>query len=210
MKLIKDKKKKLSAEEVKQQTRKKTAQQWIPIADIDEGIVYRKDNTVLSMIKVQPENIDLLSELEKRRKIDALAEGFNGENEDLQIFCVGRPVDLNDYLEDLQDKAKMEQDFTRKTILKGYIQDTSKKATSGEIMERRFYIILKKKIEDNKSISELMNRTNELENKLTQAELTCEISNDDEVLDLYSLFSSPSQAAFETTESEIALPTIMS
>jgi hypothetical protein len=205
----KNKKQELTPEEQVQQNREKTAQQWIPIADIEDNIVYRKDNYIMAMLRVQPENIDLLSDNEKRRKVDSLAEGFNSEKEPLQIFCVGRPVDLNSYLESLQEKAKMEQDFTKKMVLKGYIQQASKMASSGETVERRFYIIVSKKVQDSKSEDELINRINELHIKLSQAELTCEICKEDELMDVFSLFASPVQAAFERTELEFDLPPVL-
>lgn len=199
----------LNEEELLQQKREKTAQHWMPMADIEGPIVYHKDNHISGMLRVQPENIDLLSDKEKRRKIDALAEGFNGENEPFQIFCVGRPVDLNNYLEMLQEKAKMEQDFTRKMVLKGYIQHTSKLASSGEAIERRFYIIFTKKIKDSKTQSELINRLNEFQIKLSSAELSSSICYEDELMDVFSLFANPVQAAFERTELEYDLPSII-
>jgi hypothetical protein len=208
-KKIKNKKQELTPEQQAQQKKEKTAQQWIPIADIEEKIVYRKDNYIMAMLRVQPENIDLLSDNEKRRKVDSLAEELNGEKEPIQIFCVGRPVDLNSYLEALQEKAKMEQDFTRKMLLKGYIQQASDMASSGETVERRFYIIISKKIEDSKSEDELINRINDLQVKLTQAELNCDICKEDELMDVFSLFASPVQAAFEKPELEYDLPPVL-
>lgn len=199
----------VSEEQAIQQNREKTAQQWIPVADIDGSIVYRKDNTLVAMLRVQPENIDLFSDNEKRRKVEALAEQLNGETEGLQIFCIGRPVDLNNYLEWLQEKAKMEQDFTRKMVLKGYIQQASNMAASGETTERRFYIIITKKVVNNKSEEELMSRINELQIKLSTAELVSSVCRDDELMDVYSLFANPVQASFERTEIQMTLPSLL-
>lgn len=199
----------LSEEELIQKQREKTAQQWIPISDIDGDIVYRKDNIILSMIRIYPVNIDLLSDREKRRKVEALSEALNGEKESMQLWCVGRPVDLNNYLEELQEKARLEQDFTKKMVLKGFIQDASKKASSGEATERRFYLIISKKIIDSKSQDELLYRLNSLKLNLEQAELNCEICHDDEILDVFSLFTSPAQATFELNEIEYDLPPLL-
>lgn len=211
----KEKNKKLKKEQLTEdekviKNRELTAQQWIPIADIEGNTVYRKDNIVTAMLRIQPENIDLLSDNEKRRKVDSLSEGFNGEKEAIQIFCVGRPVDLSNYLEDLNEKAKMEQDFVRKMVLKGYIQQASKLASSGETVERRFYVIIFKYIEENASVNELINRLNELQAKFTQAELTCNICNEDELMDVFALFANPVQAAFEKTELEYEFAPILS
>lgn len=206
--MFKKRKKVLSPEEEIKLKRQETAQQWIPIADIDKNIIYRKDNLLLGILRVQPENLDLLSDNEKRRKIESLTEGFNGETEGFQIFCIGRPVDLNNYLEWLQEKAIMEQDFTRKRVLRGYIQKASQIASSGEMMERRFYIIITKKL-DGRAEEELITRLEELQSKLSLAELTSHICSDDELLDVFSLFVNPIQAAFETTEIEYTLGTIL-
>lgn len=209
LKKKKSKKEQLTPEEKTVKTRELTAQQWIPISDIEGSVVYRKDNIITSMLRVQPENIDLLSDREQRRKVESLAEGFNGEREPIHIFCVGRPVDLSDYLEDLNGQSKTEQDFVRKMVLKGYIQQASKIASSGEASERRFYVIIFKTIEDNRSVNDLTNRINELQIKFTQAELNCDICKEDELIDVLALFASPIQAAFEKTILEYELAPIL-
>lgn len=202
----KKKSQELTEEELKQQNREKTAQQWMPIADIDNNIVYRKDDLLVGMIRVQPVNIDLLSDAEKKRKIESLTEEWNGEKEGFQIFSIGRPVDLNSYLEWLQQIAREEQDFTRKKILRGYIQQASRMASNGEATERRFYIIITKKA-GKKAEDELKSRLNEMRIKLSSAELTADICTDDEIVELYSLFAYPAQASFEQNYKTMYIPT---
>jgi F pilus assembly Type-IV secretion system for plasmid transfer. len=202
------KKQPVSKEEIVQQQREKTANQWVPVADIDGNIVYKKDNTLVGMLRVQPLNLDLLSDKEKRRKVEALAEELNGENEGLQIFCIGRPVDLNNYLEWLQEKTKQEQDYTRKRLLKSFIKEASNTASNGETVERRFYIIISKKA-DNKAEEELTGRLRDLQHKLSSAELISNICKDDELMDVYSLFAHPVQASFERATIEMELAPIL-
>lgn len=188
-----------SKEEIAQEIRVKTAQDWMPIKDIDKSYVYRKDGLLVGILRIMPLNIDLLSNNEKRRIVDGLHEVINGENEEFQIFCIGRPVDLNVYLEWLQEKSKSEENFTRKQILKSYIQEATEIAASGETTERRFYIIVSKK-DGPKSVEDLNSRLRDLKSKFTNTGLKASICNDDEIIDLYSLFSNPVQAAYEKTE----------
>jgi hypothetical protein len=195
-------------EDIVQQQRERTANQWVPVADIDGNIVYRKDNILVGMLRVQPLKLDLLSDNEKKRKVEALAEELNGENEGLQIFCIGRPVDLNNYLEWLQDKAKQEQDYTRKRVLKAFIKEASNTASSGETVERRFYIIITKTV-GNKAEEELTNRLRDLQHKLSSAELVSSICKDDESMDVYSLFAHPIQASFEKATIEMQLAPLL-
>lgn len=206
--LFRKKKEVVSEEEIVQQRREKTAQQWIPISDIQGCIVYRKDNLLAAILRVQPENLELLSDSEKKRKIESLAEELNGVTEGLQIFCVGRPVDLNNYLDWLQEKAKMEHDFTRKMVLKGYINQASQMASSGETTERRFYIIITKQV-GTKAEEELINRINDLQGKFAQAELKSDICKEDELMDVFALFANPVQASFERTELRMSLPSLL-
>lgn len=197
-----------STEEIVKEQREKTANQWMPISDIDECTVYRKDNILIGMLRVQPLNIDLLSDKEKRRKVESLTEELNGEKEAFQIFCIGRPVDLNSYLDLMQEKAKAEQNYTRRNILKSFIKEASNIASSGDTVERRFYIILTKHYE-NKAEEELMNRLKDMQNKLSSAELSSSICKEDELIDVYSLFAHPAQAAFERTYADSDLAPIL-
>lgn len=202
------KKENISPEELQKQIRERTANQWIPISDIENNIVYRKDGHILGMLRVQPLNIDLLSDRERRNKVNALTEELNGEREPIQIFCIGRPVDLNNYLEWLQDKSKHENDYTRKRLLKAFLKEASYKASSGDTIERRFYIIVSKEY-SNKAEEELMNRLYELKRKISAAGLISEICNEDELMDVFSLFSHPIQASFERATMEMLLPPVL-
>lgn len=205
------KKKKLEEipqEEIEQQRKEKTAQDWIPVADIEKNILYRKDKVLAGALRIQPENLELLSDREKERKVEALAEELNGENEDMEIFCIGRPVDLNNYLEWLQEKAKMESDFTRKMLLKGYIQQASQLASGGEMTERRFYFIFKKPV-GNKAELELISKLTDFTHKLAQAELVSHVCSDDELLEVLSLFANPLQASVEKAEVSFDLPPLL-
>lgn len=202
------KNKKLSPEEQKQIANKKTAQQWNLIIDIENETVYRRDQHIVGAFRVQPLNIDLLSDNERRRIVDALAEALNGENEPLQIFCIGRPVDLTNYLDWLQNKLKNETDFIKKRLLKNFINVASITASSGETIERRFYIIVPKP-DGEKNRADLLARLNDLRSKFAAASLDSCVCQDDELLDLYVLFSNPIQASFGKSIIEYQMPPVL-
>lgn len=204
-----NKKDKISPEEQKQLTNKRTAQQWMPIIDIDNGTSYRKDGRILGVLRVRPLNIDLLSDNERRRIVDALAEGLNGENEEIQIFCIGRPVDLTNYLDWLQNKVSTETDFLKKRLLKNFISMAALTASSGETIERRFYVIISKPA-GSKNEADLLVRLNDLKTKFSAASLECNICQDDELLDLYVLFVNPVQASLDRSIVELQVPPVLS
>jgi hypothetical protein len=202
------KKEVVSVEQQEQLSKQKTAQQWIPVSDIRNNIVIKKNGKLVMMLRIQPLNLDLLSDRECNKKVEALVEGFNGQNESLQFFCIGRPVDLNNYLQRLQDKVKQENNFTRKMLLKGSIQHASKVASSGDITERRFYLIISKPM-GKKAEEELSMRIEQLKMALFNAELHSDVCREDELIDVLSLFANPVQASVEQAELQYQIPTLL-
>ena len=204
--MFKKKNQEISPEQIQQQTREKTAQQWMPLADIRDCVVYRKDGQIFGAIRVYPKNLELFSDKEKKKKIEALTEALNGERGGMQIFCIGRPVDLTNYLEWLQEKANREMDFKRKLLLKNFISQASKMATSGEITEKRFYIFLTGKLGEE---DELRNRLVELTHRLSLAELDTDLCIEDDYMDLFTLFASPITASYSKTDYRVDLPPLL-
>lgn len=89
-----------------EQLKKKAAQDWLPFQDITSSFIYRRDGELVAVLRVEPLNITLKSETEKKRIITAMHEALNGQLEPIQIFCLPRPVDLDTYLERLQKQAR--------------------------------------------------------------------------------------------------------
>lgn len=207
---IKGKKQKevISKEEVIKQKKELTAQQFIPIADIKNYIAYRKDGYILGMLRVQPKEISLFSKNEIKTLVRGLTQVFNGKDYSIQFLCIGRPADLNNYFDWLQEKAKMEGNITRKMLLKGKMEYASQMVSEGKVSERRFYIIISK--ENNEyAEKELIERMREFNKELIEASLISHICNDDEILELNSLFANPIQSAFEKYEVSFELPPVL-
>lgn len=194
-----EKKKKVNPEEAKKAVRAKTAQDSTPVLDIDGDIVYRRDSHLVSIIRLQPINLSLFSNAERRSKVSSLAAAFNGDNSGWQWFCIGRPVDLSNYLDWIAEKAKFEADWTRKNILKNYITEAANIAASGELTERRFYSIHWTKPGD-KAALELRQRMAEVFKSYDSCDLRPTLCKDDELLDVYTLFANMNNAAFERSE----------
>lgn len=173
----------------------KTAQDLIPISDIEENIVYKKNNEYLKILKIEPININLISEENRKNIILEFSKQLNSLTDEIQIFCIGRPVDLNEYLNLLRNKIYTEKNFTKKTILKKYFNYAAEISVRGEITEKFFYIILK-----NKNLNELEIKTGEIIEKFSSINIKSYICNEKEILDLYCLFAYPMQACYENNE----------
>lgn len=201
-------KKKQKKEAEKKKEDKKAVQEWMPIFDVDGGMK-RRDDFLVMALEVIPKNIDLLSRNERKRIIANLHEIINGQQEYLSWVSLGRPVDLDQYLNNLEQKVKNTDDLVRKKILNIYIKQAVSMASSGETLERKFYIVI---IEDQKiehARQELENRIRELQSNLQAADLKSEICEDKELINLLFIFTHPTQAAFERTPEYLSpyLPT---
>ncbi|HHW02054.1 MAG TPA: conjugal transfer protein TraC [Thermoanaerobacterales bacterium] len=170
-----------------------TVQKWLPVDDIDGGLMKLKGGQVTAVVKVEPAPFTLLSEQEKDRRIKSLYEAFQALSYKVEIFCIPRPIDLDQYLNDLEDLLK-ETDPGRRPILRGYLNYVRGIVSSAEATERRFYILIP---EEKSRADELQKKVREFVALLSAAELKAEICSESEILDMLFCFFNPAQAAFE-------------
>lgn len=181
-----------------EQTQKKAAQDWLPFNDITSSFIWRRDGNLVAVLRVEPMNITLKSENEKKRIITALHEALNGQLEPIQIFCLPRPVDLDNYLVSLQQMARESLDATRKRLLTEYLHYVATVVHRGEATELRFYILISQP-NGKHAKDELTKRAFELAGNISQSGLKVSICGDTAILDMLFSFLQPSQAAFEAT-----------
>lgn len=189
-------KKKKKTEAVRADLKRKTAQEWLPVKDVNNSLLVRGDKYLVAILKIEPVNISLLSDNEKKRIISALHEVINGAQEPMQWLSIGRSVDLDGYIAKLEQKAQDTQDFARKKLLKGYIRQAAEMAAGGDTLERRFYVLLARK-QGKHADDELKSRARELASGIASAGLRAELCNDKQIIDLLFTFHQPGQAAFE-------------
>ena len=178
-----------------EQIKRKAAQDWLPFQDI-ASFIYRRDGHLVSVLRVEPMNLTLKSDNEKKRIITALHEALNGQLEPLQIFCLPRPVDLDTYLESLQTQARETINPMKKRLLQEYIQCVATVVKGGEAIEHRYYILISQKPGKHDK-DELSQKTYELAKSLERSGLKINVCDDTAILDM--LFPSAPQAAFEPT-----------
>lgn len=197
MNLFKEKKSNSGIDNHKAQTPKDNSTiEWLPIEDIVGGTISRKDGYIIAALSIQPINIDLLSEREIKRIISGAHEAINGLQISIQIVSIGRPVDLDGYIKSQNNIKEETQDMIRKRLLQGYIKQAAEMASGGDVVERKFYILMAdKKI--NTSRDEIINRLKELSGNLMSAGLITRVCEDRELINLNFMFMHPAQAAYE-------------
>lgn len=191
------------AEKKRQQA---NVRQWLPLTGIMGYTAKARDGRYLAFLRVQPVNLSLKSENEKKRIVSALHQTLDGLKEPIQIFSIGRPIDLDGYIRQISEKIAAETVPARKNLLKEYLRYTAGLVAEGEAHERRFFVILSRADE-----ASALNAASELASDLLAAGLRTELCDSQEILSLLFCFFNPDKAAAEKIDPPgKALPAIFS
>ncbi len=168
-------------------------QRWLPVQDLQGGLMLRGDGHGVLVLRIAPSAFHLLSDPEKGRRIMAAVEAFQGLARNAQLLVVPRPIDLDAYLQSLQDLLGS-ADASRRPLLAKYLAYVRSLVGSGETIEHRFYILLPAPVRD---AEDLRRQAHELAEAFKRAEISAHVASDRENLDLLFVYLHPAQAAFE-------------
>lgn len=185
-------KKLLAALKKKRSKPENSVRDWLPIVDIQAKTIKQRGGGVVAVLRVHPINMSLKSENEKKRVVASLHEVLNGIKTPLQIFAIGRPIDLDSYLRRLSDKANEEPNQTRKRLLRDYSRYVASVAAGGETAERRFYVLLSAETE-----AHAVEAAGELMTHLNGAGLASSICDGVEIMEMLFCFFNPDKSATE-------------
>ena len=94
----------------------KTLQEWLPIKEIDKkGVVKLKNNNLIKIIKVNPINYNLKSDLEKESILNSYKIFLKTCNFDIQILIQSNKEDLSHHINNIQNNiSKKENKYLEK------------------------------------------------------------------------------------------------
>ena len=135
----------------KQPQKEKTVQDLIPIRNIYNEMIETKDNKLIKVLDISAVNMSLMSHSEQAEVYEGYENFLNTIDKNLQINRVSTPVNLKDYIADLQTKLeKIDNPYKRK-ILKSYIWYANNIQEDREMIRRSRYIVLDESFTDEKS-----------------------------------------------------------
>lgn len=161
--------------------------------------MYTLDNQVIVFIKVNPINIELLSDLELERKMDFEAVEFSNEQYPYKIMVIPRAVDISEHIREQEElKKKLDNDVCTE-IINNRIIATTEMVENKNIIENEFYIMLFDNVKDNIE-HELNKRVNSWINRLNNCELKSEVLEERDIILLIKSFTIPEFARTEGTD----------
>lgn len=125
-----------------------TVQEWLPFEEIlDNGIIKLKNNNYIKIIKINPINFNLKSELEKEAILNSYKIFLKTCNFNFQIIIQSNKEDLSKHIKNINENLIQEKDSIQKISQKyiKYIQNLNHEKKSSS---KNFYIILKCKNKD--------------------------------------------------------------
>lgn len=173
--------------------------QFLNIKDIKENYLYTLDEQVISFIKVNPMNIELLSDKELETKMDFASIEFSNEQFPYKIIVIPRAVDISDYIREQEElRNKLTNDVCIE-IINNRIISTTEMIENKNIIENEFYIMIFDANKDNIEI-ELNKRANNWISRLKNCGLKSEILEERDIILLVKSFTIPEFARTEGTD----------
>lgn len=117
------------------------AQDWLPIADLRDGCLFRPDGGVVAGLVLAPYPLSLKSQREREAAVRAFQAAVNGLSVPWQVLSLFRPVDLDAYLGGL-DQALATATGRRREVLRRYTDWVTTLARGGDTLERRYYLLM--------------------------------------------------------------------
>ena len=141
-----------------------SVQEWLPFEKIlDNGIIKLKNNEFIKIIKINPINFNLKSDLEKEAILNSYKIFLKTCNFNFQILIQSNKEDLSKHINNIQQQLIQENNNISE-ISKKYIKYIKKLNENKKSSSKKYYIIIKYK--NNNEINNIENyATQELNDK---------------------------------------------
>lgn len=173
------------------QHRHKTAIDWMPVEDVYEGVIHRKDGQYVTVVEISPINLSLLSDREQEQQVGALHEAINGLRSGFQLLILPHPIDLDTYIRGLATEMR-ESSGIRRSLLADQLQYVRAIVSGGRATEWRYYMLVASRDQQ-----DALEQIRELSQSLSGAGFEVTLVGDEGLIGMLHTWANPSTAAFE-------------
>ncbi len=117
-------------------------QDFIPIQNIENGMVISKNGSVGMIIQTSAVNFDLLSEAEQMAIIGSFAGLLNSLSFSIQIVIRSKKMDITSYLEKLVAAEQQQTNPLLKKLMQNYRSFVSSVIRENEVLDKQFYVVI--------------------------------------------------------------------
>lgn len=122
-----------------------SSSRWVAdrVRAVADGLLWRGgDGAVVSVVRVEPVAMGLLSEREQVARVEGLHEALHVVTGAFQIVSVQRAVDLDAYLADLDGTVRDATAPQQRALAREYREYVRGLVSGGEVREQRYYLLL--------------------------------------------------------------------
>lgn len=114
---------------------------FINVDDIKDGYIFTRDGKAISIFRITPINIDLMTAAEKSDYIQKLSGYLSAVRQAYKILCVPRPFDVQPYISALEAQKYAATDIQNRIITEE-IYALNALAKAGTIIEKNYYLVV--------------------------------------------------------------------
>lgn len=159
---------------MKNDFKKYSARQFLPIENIIDGIIKLKDGTYIKILRVEPININLKTNFEKEALLNNYKNFLFSLNFDIQIIIQSKKINIEEHLSNI--KICNNNSSNLNSIINSYknylIQTTNQKTTS-----KNFYIVISHKtdlLKENITLNEIKQKLSKKYERIKSNLMRCE------------------------------------
>jgi hypothetical protein len=187
---------------------KVSSRRQIDIKEVKDGILVLPGNEYRTVIETSSVNLELKSEAEQDVLIDSFQNFLNSLSIPLQILIRVREVDIDSYLEKIQEEKTHEKEKVYKLQIDNYTEFVGKLVSGNKILQRRFYVVIPYKNPDRGKdfgvIKEHIHLQRDIVIRaLEKLGMKTKVLDSLEVLDLFYNFYNSSQAKTQELKNQI-------
>jgi hypothetical protein len=190
-----------------EQSKPGSAKKQIDIENINEGVLKISKEEYRLILKTGSINFELKNEQEQDAIIDIYENFLNGLNFPIQILIRTRELNIKEYLEELDNLEKNEDEDIYKLQIQNYSKYIEELVRDNKIISRNFYIVvgITSKEKDQSLIrDQLLIKSDLISKNLSKIGITTKQLDSLEIIDLFYSFYSPNNSRNQPI-SEISL-----
>lgn len=119
-----------------------SAQRFLDVSEIRDGVVVLKDGTLRSVLLVSSVNFALKSLDEQNAIVQAYMQFLNSLDFPIQVVIQSRKMNVDQYIRQLSENEKTLQNELLKRQIRDYRDFVKQLVQLGDIMQKRFFIVV--------------------------------------------------------------------
>ncbi len=116
------------------------AQDFLPVVDIDHGVVVRRDGTLVGILMVSATNLALKSPDEQQATMLAFQNFLNTIEFSIEIVVHSRSFDIRPYIQSLEERLQIIPEELLRIQTAMYIEYIKAISDTQNIMQKEFYV----------------------------------------------------------------------